>query len=165
MIFRILPGKHRSRPFRPWLCWRRTSFSWVVKFDGSCRYNLGNEDQLDINKLVGIGYLWHHHEDSARFGWRYDIAKDMIEISAYCYLSGRRIIKSVCYCEIGQLYNIDLYVSKWAYYFNVMEPDAGTIGETEIVHAHNKRLKYRLGPYFGGNQPAPHEMKIEIKKV
>lgn len=164
MTFRIPAGKHRARPLRFGLWWRKTSFTWVVKFTDSCRYDLGGPDQLDTNKLVGIGYLPGHHKDSARFGWRYDPKQDMIELSAYCYLSGRRIIKTVGYCKIGQSYNIDLYVSKWAYYFSLLQPGEGTIGETEIVHAHNKRLKYRLGPFFGGNRVAPHEMKIELER-
>lgn len=165
MTSRIPAGKHRARPFRPWLWWRRTHFGWIVKFDESCRYDLGTDDQFDTNKLVGIGYLWHHHKDSARFGWRYDADNDMIEISAYCYLSGRRIIKSVGFCKIGEQYGIELYVSKWAYYFSLIQSDTGTIGETEIMHAHNKRLQYRLAPYFGGTSLAPHDIKIEINKV
>ncbi len=164
MIFRIKKGNHYSRPLRIGIWWRRTRFSWAVKFTESCRYDLGNEDQFDTNKLVGIGYVPGHHVDSARFGWRYDIEKGMIELFAYCYLNGRRIIKTIGYCKIGQEYNIDLYVSRWAYYFSLIEAGS-TISETEIVHAHKKRLKYRLGPYFGGNQVAPHDITIEISKL
>lgn len=163
MIFRIKKGSHYSRPLRIGVWFSRRQFAWKVNFNESCRYNFGNEDQFDTNKLVGIGYLPGHHIDSARFGWRYDTEKGMIELSAYCYLSGRRIIKTVGYCKIGQEYNIDLYVSEWAYYFSLVEADV-TIGETEIVHAHNKRLKYRLGPYFGGNKKTPHDITIELSK-
>jgi hypothetical protein len=166
MTFRIPSGKHRDRPFRFGLWWRRTSFSWIVKFDESCRYDLGNDDQFDTNKLVGIGYLWHHHKDSARFGWRYWTERKEIELSAYCYVNGRRVIQHVCFCEIGKEYRIKIQVLATSYYFDVCEP--GTVNPCGIIlvpHNNRKKLKYRLGTYFGGNQKAPHEMKIQIKKA
>lgn len=165
MIFRIPAGKHRARPFRFGLWWRRTSLSWVVKFDESCRYNLGNEDQMDVNKLVGIGYLWHHHNDSARFGWRYDVDTGRIILSAYCYVSGRRVIQHICFCEIGKEYQIEIKALSYAYYLAAYDNTGKTIGWASVDHYHNKRLQYRLGPYFGGQSVAPHDIKIQIERV
>lgn len=164
MTFRIPAGKHRARPFRPWLWWRRTSFSWVVKFDESCRYNLGNEDQMDVNKLVGIGYLWHHHKNSARFGWRYDIETNRIILSAYCYVDGRRVIQHICFCEIGKEYRIKLQVLANSYYLDAYD-QGRQLGVVFVEHYHRRKLKYRLGPYFGGNQVSPHTIKIELKRL
>lgn len=168
MIFHIPAGKHRAWPLRFGLWWQRTHFSWIVKFDESCRYDLGNDDQFDTNKLVGIGYLWHHHKDSARFGWRYWTERGQIEISAYCYVNGRRVIKHVGFCEIGKPYQLDLKVSPENYYFACDEIGGNkyyTESEVMVTHHHSKRLQYRLGPFFGGTSLAPHEMKIEIKRV
>lgn len=165
MTFRIPSGRHRSRPFRFGLWWRRTSFSWLVKFDESCRYDLGNDDQFDTNKLVGIGYLWHHHKDSARFGWRYWTERKEIELSAYCYVNGRRVIQHVGFCQIGKQYKIHLTVSKQTYFFGIDDCDSKAIWHTEVPKYHQKKLKYGLWPYFGGNQVAPHTMKIELKRL
>jgi len=166
MTFTIPTGKHRARPFRFGLWWRRTHFSWVVKFDESCRYNLGNEDQLDVNKLVGIGYLWSHHKDSARFGWSYNLMADGIDLWAYCYVSGRREIKHICFCEIGKEYHIVLNASSICYHLHAYERYSTTcLGMVTIGHNHNKNLQYRLGLYFGGNQKAPHQMKVKIEKI
>jgi hypothetical protein len=166
MIFRIPRGKHRARPLRFGIWWRKNSFAWMVKFDESCRYDLGNEDQFDTNKLCGIGYLPGHHTDSARFGWRYWTDLKQIELTAYCYVRGRRVIKHICFCEIGKVYRLRLQVLAAAYYFDVYEPDqVKSAGIVTVERFHEKKLKYRLGPYFGGNQVAPHEIKIELSKL
>ena len=166
MTIRIPAGRHRARPLHLGIWWRKTSFTWLVKFDESCRYNLGNEDQLDVNKLVGIGYLWHHHNDSARFGWRYDVETGQVILSAYCYVSSRRVIEHICYCEIGKEYRIKLQVLANSYYFDVYETGAvKALGVAFVDHYHTKKIKYRLGPWFGGNRVAPHEIKIQLKRV
>jgi hypothetical protein len=164
MIFRIPSGKHRARPLRPWFWWRRTHFSWVVKFDESCRYDLGTDDQFDTNKLVGIGYLWHHHKDSARFGWRYWTERKEIELSAYCYVSGRRVIQHICFCEIGKEYRIELRQLSTMYFFHAFD-NGKLMGVAEVPYDHNKVIGYCLGAFFGGQSVAPHEMNIEIEKV
>jgi len=165
MIFRIPSGKHRARPIRFGLWWRKNSFTWVVKFTESCRYDLGNEDQFDTNKLCGIGYLPGHHKESARFGWRYWPDMGWVELSAYCYVKGQRVIKNIAFCEIGKEYRLRLQVLATSYYFDVYEPDqVKAAGIVTVEHFHDKKFKYRLGVFFGGNRPAPKEIKIELSK-
>lgn len=165
MTFLISAGLHRALPLCFGFWWRRNSFTWVVKFTDSCRYDLGSDDQFDINKLVGIGYLPGHHKDSARFGWRYDTAKGQIEILTYCYVKGTRKIQPLCFCEIGKGYVLRLKILMNSYYLEVLERgEMPVIGYAWIDHNHNKQFKYRLGTYFGGNQVAPHKMTIELKR-
>lgn len=167
MIFRIPAGRHRALPLRFGFWWRRNSFAWVVKFTDSCRYGLGNEDQFDTNKLVGIGYLPSHHKDSARFGWRYWTDRKEIELTAYCYVNGRRVIQHVGFAKIDQWCRIHLTVATYYYHFNMEVMNNGMYepgGDIIIDHNNQKRLQYRLGVYFGGNRKAPHEMKIELNR-
>lgn len=179
MIFRIPASRHRARPFRFGFWWRKNSFTWLVKFTASCRYDLGNADQYDINKLIGIGYArgwfrlktawWkfrkYHHKDSARFGWRYWADRKQIELWAYCYVNGRREIKQLCFCEIGKEYRLRLQVLALSYYFDVYEPSSvKAAGIVTVERNHHKRFKYRLGCYFGGQSRAPHDMTIELKR-
>lgn len=166
MTFRIPRGRHRALPLRFGFWWRRKSFTWQVKFTESCRYDPQNDDQGDTNKLIGIGYLPGHHKDSARFGWRYDTKTEQVEICAYCYVNGRREIQHVCYCMIGQQYDLHLKVLSTCYYLAVhYKSDVRSIGHAWVNHNHNKKFMYRLGSYFGGNKVAPHDMFIELKKV
>ena len=136
-----------------------------MKFDESCRYDLQGPDQYDTNKLVGIGYLWHHHNDSARFGWRYVPSLGQIELLAYCYVDGVRIIQPLCMCDIGKHYEITLMNYYRNYIFRVVNENRERIGDWSQAREHKKKLQYRLGLFFGGNQVAPHEMKIQIEKM
>lgn len=164
MIFRIPKHWHYALPIRPWLWWRRRVFTWQVTFTDSCRYDLQGPDQLDTNKLVGVGYLPHHHVDSARFGWAYNLDSGKIDLSAYCYHRGTRLIKPICSCEIGRPYKLTLYCMLGVYTFDCADMTMLSITESvDIHHGHDKALQYRLGPYFGGNQKAPHDIRIEIK--
>lgn len=166
MIFTIFKDHHRARPLRFGIYWHKTSFTWKVKFDESCRYDLGNDDQFDTNKLCGIGYLPGHHHESARFGWRYWTDRKEIELSAYCYVNGRRVIQHICFCEIGKEYDLYLKILSTSYYLSVCESGTPTItGFTWVDHSHNKHFKYRLGLYFGGQAKAPHEIKIQLEKT
>lgn len=166
MTFTIFAGHHRARPWRFNFWWRKNSFSWVVKFTDSCRYDLGSEDQFDINKLIGIGYLPGHHKDSARFGWRYWTERKEIELSAYCYVNGRRVIQHVCFCGIGKEYRITIQVLSNSYYFDAYVPgSAKAAGIVTILHSHNKKFKYRLGAWFGGQARATHDMDIVLKRL
>lgn len=168
MTFRIPRGRHRARPFRFGFWLDRNSFSWTIKFTDSCRYDLQSDDQFDVNKLIGIGYLPGHHKDSARFGWQYDKEIDRIVLHAYCYVNGQRVSKSICSCEIGKTYRIELRVSTDAYYFACDEKDVfyyRTNGEATVTHRHKKRFGYRLGVWFGGNRVAPHDINIQLEKA
>lgn len=165
VTYRIPAGRHRALPLRFGLYWKRSSFKWHVLFEESCRYNLLGDDQFDTNKLIGVGYLPGHHYESARFGWRYRTEQGEIELLAYCYVNGRRIIQPIGFCAIDKWYKISLFTSKWQYLFLLDEIDGAPIGTTEMKHYNYGRLGYRLGVFFGGQKAAPHEIKIQIEKV
>jgi len=56
---------------------------------------------MDVNKLFGFGYGLHHI-DSDRFGWRYNIEKNQVEIVEYCYEVGKRLsTKHIAWLNIG----------------------------------------------------------------
>lgn len=163
MIFTIPKNKHRALPLRFWAWWQRRLFTWQVTFSESCRYDLQSADQLDTNKLIGVGYLPWHHVDSARFGWAYNLQTGKIDLSAYCYVNSNRIIKPICSCDIGKPYRIELYCLLGTYYFTACEAKTFTpIVGVEVTHGHYKKFQYRLTTFFGGNRTAPQEIQIEI---
>lgn len=164
-MIRIPSGKRRALPFRFWIWWNRLEFKWKVTFTDSCRYDLGHPDQLYVNSLVGIGYLPGHHKHSARFGWRYWVGKDEIELLAYCYVDGQRITKHIGYCKIGVTYNIQLFAASWTYLFFLDDVDGNAIGNAEVRHDNKRKLQYRLGCWFGDTKPSPHEIKIQLENI
>jgi hypothetical protein len=167
MTLRIHKGNHRATG---WL-WRlrlwigKKTIRKQVIFDFSCKYELPGNDQYDTNKLFGIGYLWSHHKDSARVGWRWDIDLNRFIISAYCYINGDRQIHELGEVLANKPYVIEIAITDSMYIFKITKENSATVGGAIIDHYHRKKFSFPLGLYFGGNKPAPHDMKIQIKNV
>lgn len=162
MTYTIKKGKHRSS-FKIGLYWNRFRFAYKVMFDNSCKYHIDGEDQQDINKLFGVGYLPTHHKDSARFGWRYNENTNLIEILSYCYVDGKRISEYITSIHFNRWITLSIIIEKGRYVFGAKKDELETSFQTN--HYHNKKISYRLNPYFGGNQTAVHDTKIEMKKA
>lgn len=165
--YKIKQGNHYCSGIKFFPHFGQKFISRIVEFDYTSEYDHGTVDQLDINKLFGISYGYHHN-NSARFGWRslgWDSNK--IEILAYCYVDGHRIRKneadiSLGIVNINQLYEYTIYTADDAYYLSVKQHQT-LIKRTKIPHNGVTWWGYHLYPYFGGNLPAPHTIKIYIK--
>jgi len=161
--YTIRKSKHAAKPRMIGLWLNKKTISYRVAFDLNCRYQFNNADQLDLNKLFGIGFLWSHHKDSARFGWRYNEDTNKIEVFTYCYVGGERISEYMTSLSFNRSYDFSITVEDDCYRFAVRK-DNGTHGHT-VFFNHRKRIAYPLGVYFGGNNPAPHSMNIYMKKL
>ena len=139
-----------------------------VVFTDSCRYYIG-EDQKDWNKLTGVSFgftplikQFQMHENSARFGWRYDVQSDMIEVAPYLYTNGKREYAETLgletfFCEIGKEY--DLSITAYATYvmYNI---GAKHWAIEQNIPAHRG---FTAPIYFGGNKRAPHTIEVLLK--
>lgn len=126
----------------------------TVKFDKSCVYTFLNEDQLDWNKLFGVSYLTGVHRHSYRFGWRYNPLTNLIELSAYYYQNGIRQVKELGEVGFDREYELIIEQKKDKVIFVVN-------GQIEaILTGKLPLIGWKLGPYFGGNRPAPKQMKL-----
>lgn len=170
MIATIHKGK-RSPPWAwlklfPWIRHNVKSVSRKVVFHENCRYDLpGDEDDLDVNKIFGIGYLWDKKE-SARFGWNYNNVTGKVDLFAYYHVGGVRDFKKICEVEIGKEYLMILNIYEPSYSFAVWSVGDGLpCGDTMIPKTHKKTWSYNMGDFFGGTFPAPHDITIEIKKL
>lgn len=121
-------------------------------------YSLPNGNQDDINKLYGVSDGLHHHRHSVRLGWRWVEGKG-IEILGYCYSNGRRDFKHICYAEPNKKYDALIQIHKGKYVIFVND-------KVTIFTRTSKwcLLRYRLSPYFGGDEVAPKEFKIIINE-
>lgn len=167
MTFHIPKSWHYAVPFFTWFWWNKKKLTRLVMFTDSCRYDLQSDDQLDTNKLFGVGYFHgFHHVDSARFGWRYNKDINLIEILAYCYVNKERIIKPICACEIGKEYELKLHTGDKLYSFSIWDHEEEKyLGYVSVRYMHSKKFQYGLLPYFGGSRRAPHSMKIQLKRI
>ncbi len=156
-MFRISKGDHYST--RKVMALQTNGMSFNAKFDESAIYTtLTEENQYDINKLMGFSDCNSmHHDNSARFGWRW--ADDQLEIFAYVYQNGQRITESLGTTEIGETRHYQLLIQDDHYVFSFGE----TTKKIKRGRTCNTGIYYMLFPYFGGDEPAPHDINIMIK--
>lgn len=169
MTLTIHKGHHRPRWWWlhwPYLWYNKTIIRRHVTFSFDCKYDLGGDDQDDHNKLFGIGYFIGIHQESARFGWRYDLQKNKFILSAYCYVNGQRITRDLCEIFATKKYLLVLIAHHDFYEFSIVQWDNKyPLGSYTIPRWRQYKWSYPLGLYFGGNRKAPQEMNIEIKKA
>lgn len=168
MTFTHPKGKHRAGPIY-WLRWwplliGRRSISRKVRFYFTAKYDHpGIYDDEDVNKLFGISFL-RPHRNSARYGWRYDPMLEKVILSAYCYINGERHIIDLCRAYFNKNYECEIIITDSHYLFRVTY-DYEIVAEQMISKGHNKKLGWLLGPYFGGNNPAPHTFTFQLSKI
>lgn len=167
MIYRIKKGKHRAWPLSLGLWYDNTILRRKLSFDFNCRYQLDAEDQQDSNKLFGIGYLWNHQKESARFAWWFDMGKNRFILAAYCYVNGKRVITELCSVVANRQYILELIIMPDCYEFRVFDAERPAVryGAASVDKTHKKKWSFPLGVFFGGNQAAPQTMTLQMKKI
>jgi len=157
-IYKIKEGNHRSIFKIKYT--RETSFNIQVKFNKSSIYTSQfPENQLDVNKLWGVSDCGtNHSKNSIRFGWRWDLNQNQIEILMYRRLSSEFSFKSLGYINIGDINYMSLNITSSHYYMNL-----NGIEDSMSRNCSNPCRRYFLYPYFGGDEKAPHNITIKIK--
>lgn len=133
--------------------------SYQIMFDSTAIYKIDSINQYDINKLFGMSACNSlHHDNSARFGWRY--VNGQLEIHAYIYDMTKRFSQVIDTVKIGE----------WNKYQIINNGDQYVFTLKNNIFIYNKsnkcKSKYNIAlwPYFGGNIKAPHEMYFYFKK-
>ncbi|KYG77455.1 hypothetical protein [Roseivirga spongicola] len=131
----------------------------TVRFDESVRYNLGNKNQQDINKLFGFADCNSlHHENSARFGWNYNPETDQVDIFTYVYQKKKRLYQQIGSMEIGTA--VDMSISLEDHQYRFLFEDQSVVVERGA--ACDTGVYYLLYPYFGGDEVAPQDIRLYI---
>jgi len=152
-IFKINSGDHSSSNSLEFT--RKSTWQFKFQFDSSAIYtSVDPINQWDVNKLIGVSDGGLHQKNSARFGWRWLNGK--LEILAYTHWKGNFEFEKITDIEIGKEYTGTIQFSdKYIFTCN------GTIVEMrrdKNVQTNN----YYLWPYFGGDETAPHDIKIKV---
>ena len=153
-IFTIKSGDHKSSSSLEYT--NRNQFNFKVTFDSSCIYKTSDPiNQWDVNKLIGVSDGGLHQKNSARFGWRW--VDNKLELMAYTHYNGNFYFDKVTDLEIGKEYDCIL----------IMADDYTFICNGQTTHIkrwrNDKSNNYYLWPYFGGDETAPHDIKIKLK--
>jgi hypothetical protein len=168
MIYKIHQGAHVcNRRFPIPILWA-SEIHYAVCFDQSAKYESWiKANQADVNKLTGFTEGFFPHKNSARIGWNYDPVDDVINLFAYCYNRGVRTIKQICTVDIGERFEVRIQAlpGRWIFYVFTDRAEEGVAIE-EIQRAkRGKIFGFRLFPYFGGDESAPHEITIDLQKL
>ena len=130
-----------------------------AKFDSSAIYtSINPTNQYDVNKLYGFSdNNTHHHINSARIGWRW--LNNRLELLGYIYNDTVRSFELIKTVSINTTINCSIKINGNKYVFTV---DGTSI---EMPRTATTASGYQLYPYFGGDEVAPHDIKIEIKHL
>jgi hypothetical protein len=137
-------------------------FSFSARFDETARYQLSERNQGDINKLMGFADANSlHHENSIRFGWRYAVEKDAIEIFAYAYNNKERDYQYMTDIKIGETATFQIMLTDNSYELSVNGEANTSMSRTSGAKV---GIYYLLFPYFGGNEAAPHNINVFVQE-
>ena len=138
-----------------------SSMHFQAVFDSSCVYrNAIPENQNDINKLYGFSDCSSGHQsNSARFGWNW--REGALRIYAYVYVNGTRQEKELGTAELNEPASFKIATRDNSYLFTFR-------GMETVMPRHctgGVGVSYKLLPYFGGDEPAPQEVRIKIRNL
>jgi hypothetical protein len=132
-----------------------------VIFDSSATYTTtAKENAGDINKLYGFSDCNTLHQlNSARVGWVWN--SNALELYAYCYVNGERESRFLGIAPVNEAIRLTIRLTPTDYIFSFQETD------TKVARhcSDSNTTGYRLYPYFGGNETAPHDIRILIREL
>jgi hypothetical protein len=159
--FIIAAGEHYSNP-RLFETFTDNNLTFRATFDASAKYDLGDASlQSNINKLMGFSDCNSlHHENSARFGWKWE--NERLDIYAYCYVDSVRIHQYVGTVQLHEENLYEIAAKGNEYMFSLNGKVKVAIRKAAVCE---EGAKYMLYPYFGGSVPAPHDVTVKIEIV
>lgn len=137
-----------------------SEITFKARFDSSAIYHTADpRNQGDINKLYGMSDCnTSHQANSARFGWRWFGNK--LEIWAYAYVNNERKTAFIKTVPLRTTSTYGIAFADSVYRFIVDESEVSL-----PRHCAGRARGYKLFPYFGGDEPAPHDVTIEIREI
>ncbi len=158
----IKKGRHYANDDSTKIVIVKTSeMKFIVKFDSSAIYQtVLASNQGDINKLYGFSdNNTFHHYFSARFGWNW--LNDGLHLWGYNYNDSIREFKDLGVVPIDQEINCSIRVQGKQYVFVLNGKETAMRRTSPTV----KGEGYQLFPFFGGKEPAPHDITIYIRDL
>lgn len=113
------------------------------------------------NKLNGfsLGTKWRTW--SARIGWMYDVENEVMRIYGYSWINGVRDITYITSVDLWEYNDYIIEATPEGYYYSCNGVELFVEGD--ITPVINKQ-RWRLYVYFGGDPPAPNDMRLFINE-
>ena len=122
---------------------------------------MANYNQADVNKLFGLSDCrTSHTANSIRLGWRY--YNDSLQVLWFKHEDDQFSFGLLKEIEVGKVYEAFIIINDDAY---IVGFDDESVSIPRSCNVKPNNLKYYLWPYFGGDEVAPHTIKIKIKEL
>lgn len=168
MIYTIRKGQHYSDLTldRLWLGYSVDLLVFGSKFIENPYYDLKNENNRDINKLYGISF-GNHLKNSIRIGWNINYDNGNVNYYSYVHEDSKIYTKLLFDCpfDLYVRFGINTFFENFSITWSTYSKDSlPTHGQSLVVFKSINKPKwsYKLFPYFGGNEVAPYDIKINI---
>ncbi len=156
----IEKGANNPNPFLGYgLVFNPKGISSRVKFNDSAKYTLGNRDQFDWNKAFGLNGSQAGTE--CRWGWRWNIAKNCLELYPYIRQNGtihfddNLIFSNIPLNEWLNL-KIEIKANKYVFTCNDQVKEI----TVNLLNKYNGTCQYNA-LWFGGTSPAPQVVTVD----
>lgn len=157
-IYEIKEGKHKST-YR----YKNTKSNYInftVLFDSSAVYQTVNPtNQYDVNKLYGVSDCGCNHiKYSMRIGWRW--VDNNLELLWYRHKNENFDFDVITTVPVGTPITCSISLVEGIY-----EVCVDGICKTILRPCEENYTRYYLYPYFGGDERAPHDIKILLQQI
>lgn len=170
--YTIEAGEHFSSPSYFEIYTAKTRIdSGCIMLDSSMIYDLESTDQLDFNKFrgfrFGAGTVDGVPKKTAQVGWRWNTKDSCFEVGPYYNNHPTKLIDYpdsnfiLCFKPGEIVHFVRRYDRPSGEAFIHIWNDSTLIVSHRFMGHYN--LYYSTGFYFGGNNSAPHTMKMKIK--
>ena len=155
----IKEGNHSSR--RSYNTTKTNCLQFQAIFDESAIYqSIDTNNKYDINKLYGLSDCNDNHtKTSMRLGWRW--LNDSLEIHWFKHTNENFSFAKISTINLNTIVNFSITFDENYYHVSV---DIDTVTIDRPCNSQSIR-RYYLYPYFGGDETAPHDIKIKIKSI
>ena len=131
-----------------------------ARFNQSAMYTtIDPVNQYDINKLWGFSEGFNNQYNSARIGWAYN--NGALRLYGYVHAKGVRYSKEICVVSIGSEIPCSIKLNGSSY---LLTANGVTVALPRGLTS-TKASGLQQYPYFGGDERAPQDIRIEIKPI
>ena len=136
------------------------SMNFMARFDQSAIYTtIDPVNQYDINKLWGFSEGFSNSFNSARVGWAYN--NGALRLYGYVYAKGVRHSREITTVAIGTDVSCSIRLNGSSYVFTVNGVSVSLPRGTTTTRASGLQ-QY---PYFGGDERAPQDIRIQVRPI
>ncbi len=148
--------------------WART-LRFRANFLENAEYDLGNDNQLDWNKLMTINRNVYTDRHSIRLGWRWSVGKQKMEVGLYGHINhtsnqlGREFLH-VTDVDLEAFNDYELILGSNG--TGIIADGKGSFIKREDIFPENLiRTAFRRRAYFGGQECPPHDIDIQVRDI